>query len=162
MKIRNKILTALAILLVLVITVQSALAYFTTYVTAAGSVTLKLGEQTVIEEPDVQEWTKHIVISAKEDSEPVWVRAKAFAPAPYELQYSGEGWTDGGDGYWYYNDIVTVDKSANELLVKIENIPEEVEVGENFNVIVIYEAVPAFEGKEADWSKDQIIVEAGE
>lgn len=52
---------------------------------------------------------------------------------------SGEGWTLGEDGYYYYKDMIPAGGStANELLVKIDNMDSK----EDFNVVVIQECAP--------------------
>ena len=55
------LLTALALLLTAGLGVQSAVSYFTTYVTARGEYPVFLNRQTEIRE-EVSDWTKHVVI----------------------------------------------------------------------------------------------------
>ena len=70
--------------------VGKAWAYFTTYTEAAGGYTVHLGDRTEITE-EFTNWTKHVVITSEEDSEPVYIRVRAFCGSRYTLQYSGEG-----------------------------------------------------------------------
>jgi hypothetical protein len=78
------------------------------------------------------------------------------------LDYSGDNWSDGGDGYWYYNGYIGNGESTTVLNVEIKNIPAEVKAGDNFNVVVIYETTPVqydSDGKiisaiEADWNTE--------
>lgn len=139
--------------------VGKAWAYFTTYTEAAGGYTVHLGDRTEITE-EFTNWTKHVVITSEEDSEPVYIRIRAFCGSRYTLQYSGEGWSQGADGYYYYGNAVSGGASTASLDLKINNIPEDPEELERFNVVVIYESAPVryhedgtpFGVHETDWS----------
>ena len=142
MKKRISILLSFALLAgILCVSVPQALAYFTTYTDAAGVKTIVLGPETEIEEPSVTDWTKTVQISNTGEA-PVYVRAIAYAPEGMTLTYSGTGWTAGSDGYWYYGSIVEAGAKASDLLVKIGNVPEDAVEGDDFNVVVLYEATP--------------------
>lgn len=78
MKKKDVLLSAAACLLVLCTSISNAWAYFTTYSSAAGSITIHMGDETEIEE-SISDWTKHVVITSTEDSGPVYIRAKAFS-----------------------------------------------------------------------------------
>ncbi len=158
-----KILAAVAFILTAALSVKPAMAYFTTHTQARGYKTLKLTDKTEIKEPDVKENTKHIVIS-NAGPQTCFVRARAYAPSAvdgYDLTYStdtstGTGGTWEKDGDWYvYSLPLAAGESTSELLVKIDNIPEDEDL-EKFNIVVIYETVPAMydeDGKpKADWS----------
>ena len=166
MKRRTIFLAVLAAALVLVMGIGSAFAYFTATTSAAGSITISLEPRTEIHEPDVINGVKHIVITNEEDAEPAWVRAQVFAGASAgELTVDGSGWTDGGDGWYYYDAILEPGGQTEELLVTIsrlvdtEDAPEE---GDNFNVVVVYESTLVLydEAGEAyaDWD---LILDAG-
>ena len=132
-----------------------AWAYVTTYAEAAGTVTLHMGDETTIEE-EFSNWEKRVTITSDADSEPVYIRAKAFGSGSYPLVYSGDGWSAGEGDYYYYNDIVPGGKATNPLSVKIEHVPaDDVEDGTAFNVIVIYESTPVLYREDgtpyADW-----------
>lgn len=136
------ILAVLAVLLTLAAGLGSAWSYFTTYAEAKGGYTIELGDQTQISE-EFSAWTKHVVITNEEGSQPVYIRVKAFCGSEYTLTYSDNGsgkWTPGDDGYYYYSDIVDAGGSADELLVQILNVPET--DPEDFQVVVIYESTP--------------------
>ena len=134
--------------------------YFTTYTEAAGGYTISLGDRTEITER-FTEWTKHLTIANEPDSQPVYIRAKAFCGSQYTITYSGEGWTQGSDGYYYYNSAVDGGGATGALDLKIENIPETPEDKASFNVIVIYESTSvkhhedgsAYTIEETDWSE---------
>ena len=153
MKKNNILLTALAAVLILSLSIGSALAYFTDWTDADGGETVHAGSYTTIEEPKVENWIKHIVIKNTSDDVCVFVRAKAYST--FNLTYSGSSWTAGSGGYYYYGGegteillgpkgSVSPDPSdtAAELLVTITP-PEKPQTGDNFNVTVIYEAVQA-------------------
>ncbi len=161
MKKINGLLAAAAVMLVLSAAIGSAWGYFTTFVEVRGGHTLKLGSRTEIDE-EFSDWTKRVSISSKPDSVPVYIRAKAFCGSEYQLTYSDKNkkWTEGEDGYYYYSDILYGGQTADELLVKIENIPADADVkdSDNFNVVVIYESTPVLYDKDgqpyADWDAE--------
>ena len=171
MRVRMKKLSLLALLLVLLISIPSAFAYFTALDNVKGSATLKLGETTTIEEPEVKDWIKHLVIKAEENSDPVFVRAIAYGPDKYPLSYSGDGWSltatgNGESGYYYYQDPISgkaaygLSAETAELLVKINNVPEE---AEDFHVVVVYEATPAiYDSENKVWTCDWSVTISGE
>lgn len=188
MKKRNVFLAVLAAGLVLTASIGSAWAYFTTYVEADGGYTISLGDETTVEE-EFSSWMKHLVVTSTADSEPVYVRARAFAGDSYPLTYSdgevldaedpdgthgndgvGNGqkgvWTPNADGYYYYSKIIYGGGKTNELQVKIENVPQDVTEKE-FNVVVIYETTPvqykedgtAFRPDEINWDDAKLDVD---
>lgn len=150
-KTRVLLVTAAAVL-ALAAGAQSALAYFTTYATAKGGYTIRLGETTSLEE-GFADWTKKITV-ANTGELPCYVRVKAFCGSSYTLTYSGEGWTAGEDGYWYYNAIVPAGGSSGELDIAIGGVPAD--EAESFNVIVVQEAAAVRYHADgtpyADWS----------
>lgn len=94
MKKSKWILTAFALIMVLGLSIGTAMAYFTTFVTAQGGMTIRLGDTTTIEEPEVSDWEKHIVIH-NQGPDACYVRAKAFAGSTIQLDYS-----DKSGGLW--------------------------------------------------------------
>ena len=101
MKKRNMLMAALAAVMVLALSVPSALAYFTTYTTAKGTVTLHLSDKTrIVEEVDGSQKKVTIV---NEGEVPLRVRALAFAPDAVTVQENygnNPDWTKADDGYW--------------------------------------------------------------
>ena len=103
-------------------------------------------------------WTKRITIPSAEDSEPVFIRVKAFCGSKYTLTYTdADGrWSLGSDGYYYYSAPVEGGASTSELQIHINNVPSTVTDGESFNVVVIYESTPVRFREDgsayADWS----------
>lgn len=133
------VLSAAALVLAGSMTIHSAMAYFTTNVSAQGGYTLSLGSKTEIEE-NVEAMTKHIAIKNTGEAD-CYVRVKVFCGEEFKIQYSGEEgkWTQKDDGYWYYSDIVAPGEKTSELLAKIE-VPEDRK--EDFDVVVIQECAP--------------------
>ncbi len=146
-------LTAAAVILAGGVSIQGAMAYFTTYASAEGSQTLELGATTEIEE-DFKDWTKEIKIQNTGDVD-CYVRVKVFAGSQFTIDYSGyeDAWSKGEDDYWYYNDVVPVGGSTSALLATI-NLPSDFE--EDFNVAVVQECTPVQYNEDgtpyADWS----------
>ena len=83
-------IAVLAFLMVMTAGVGKAWAYFTTYASAEGGITITLGDETEIEE-EFSNWEKRVTITSDADSEPVYIRAKAFGSGSYPLTYSGSG-----------------------------------------------------------------------
>jgi hypothetical protein len=153
MKRNTFFLTAAAILLVLGVSIGSTMAYFSTYTTAQGGKVIHLGAATEIEEA-FDSWTKRVTVTSDENSQPVYVRAIAYAGSQYELTYEGTGWSRGDDGYYYYGNALEGGASTEELLVHIGNVPDDAEA---FDVVVIYETTPVLYDENgnpyADWSQ---------
>lgn len=158
MKKRELYLAALAFALVFTTGVGSVWAYFTTYAEARGGYTISLGDETTVRE-EFSAWTKHVTIENSADSEPVFVRAKAFSGSQYELKYSDENgkWTPNADGYYYYSDPVPGGGVTEPLDIKIDNVPPEVKDSASFNVVVIYETTPVLYHEDGtaygDWTR---------
>ena len=152
MKKRRIFLLLLVAALIFCVSVPSALAYFTTQTKAKGGYTVPDRYITEVEE-SFHDWTKDISIVNAEGSGPVFIRARAYAGSGYGIAYRSDGnWYDGGDGWWYYRPILyaqtrdengaLVGGTASGLSVTVSNIPDEPRVGENFNVVVVYESTP--------------------
>lgn len=166
MKKKSVIFAAIAIVLILVSNLPLAWGYFSTYTEARGGVRIRPKKiETEIKEPDVSDWTKHVVITNSKDGTPVYIRAKAFCGSEYELEYESDGsWTLGNNGFYYYNAILDPGKETPELLVKIKEHPKD-ENGQEFNVVVIYESTPVRYDENgdpyADWSQTLKVRERG-
>ena len=138
MKKTKIILTAICIALVLGLGIVPAMAYFTDYTEAEGSVKVDLGYETTMKE-DVDGFVKTITVS-NAGPESCWVRARAFAGSDLSLTYSGTGWKENSDGYWYYEEIIPAGGATAPLKVEIGNIPKDAQEGDQLDVAVIYEA----------------------
>ena len=160
---KGKIIVSIVVLaLIAAATIQPVLAYFTANTRAGGGYTIHQQSKTTIQE-EFADWTKQITIENQE-GEPVYVRAKAFAGSAYTLTYSGEGWMEGEDGWYYYSAPLAEGESTGSALnVKIGNVPKA-EADAGFNVAVVYESTPVqyeTDGRSyADWN--MILDEGGE
>ena len=167
--IRTGLLVAIAVMLVMSAAMGAAWAYFTSYATAKGMVTVNLGHQEEIEER-FDSWNKTINLTSKPDSRPAYVRVQAFC-AEYDLEYkfdNADSWTKVGD-WWYYTKPLEPGKSlkdsGDEMTVHIGPVPDTgtpgLEDGETFSVIIVYESTDVQydeNGNEkgavnADWSR---------
>ena len=158
---RTWLLTATAIMLVMSATMGIAWAYFTTYTTAKGGVTLRFGHEEHIQEY-FKNWNKRVDIQITKDSKPVFVRARGYSS--YDLTYSdseidvrnnpnaqtvNENWRYMSDGWAYYSKVLEPGanadgtSTADPLYVQIHNVPVEniqgVDNKDPFNVIIVYE-----------------------
>lgn len=136
---------------------EPSTAYFTTYASAKGGYELQAGTETEIEE-EIEELTKHIRIVNTGEGDCL-VRVKVLAgnltPVTY-LDNSGK-WSLGGDGYWYYQDVLPPGETTGELAATIE-VPEGMEgMMDSFDVVVIQECVPVFYREDGtpygDWER---------
>ena len=144
MKKRTWAIWALAASLVVGANIGTAWSYFSTYATAQGGYTLNLGDYDRIHE-EVDSGRKKIVVESDENSEPVYIRLRYFSGSTHEVKpedQSGGKWVDGGDGYWYYTDIVNGGESTGELDLVIDDLTNEDSSKEDFNVVVVYESAP--------------------
>lgn len=159
MKKKSIFLLALTVALVLSCSINSAISYFTTYAKARGGYTIELGDTHIDEE--ISQRAKHVTISADEKALPSYVRARGYSGAAYPLEYTfdAEDWTDGGDGWYYYNHILEPGASTNSPLHVQLTFPagEDLEAGDSFNVYVLYESTPVTYDEDgnplpADWA----------
>lgn len=152
-------LASVVLTLVAGIAVESAMAYFTTYVTAKGGYTLELGfTKTEIQEE--VEYGKKVVTLTNTGDYDCYVRLKALTGDAYKdsLVYSEPDdagkWVPGVEGYYYYNEIVAPGGTSTALEVKF-SFPEGKEPT-NFNVIIIQECTPVlydeYGNPYGDWS----------
>lgn len=147
--IRSLLIFVLAASLVAGVSIHAALAYFTTYCMADGGLPIEYGTRTTItEEEDVVEGKKVVSIENSADSkEAIYVRVQAFAGEKFQpLHYSGEGWTDGHDGFWYYDGILEPGQNtdANKLTIQVEGLltTKGYNAGDKVEIPVIYESTP--------------------
>ena len=122
----------------------SAYAYFTTYAEAAGGRTFKLGETRTEIKEQVKEGVK--IVSVKNIGDyGCYVRLTAFAGSGYQLVYADGGsgkWTDGGDDYWYYSELLEPGESTATMNVKIPAELLKDAEDTDLNVIVVQECAP--------------------
>lgn len=154
------ILTAAAIALTAAVTVGSAMAYFTTYTTAKGSVEMNMGFTETIPVEEVDEAGKHVTIENIGDYD-CFVRVKVFSDVEVDYK-AGSGWEENADGYWYYTEVLPAGESTSELLVTYEfPVNTEEDTTEEFNIVVIQECTPVLFDEDgtpyANW--DHVITE---
>ena len=150
------IIAAATLALTGTLAVGSAMAYFTTYSTAGGGVTMNMGFTETVPKEDVDENGKHITIENTGDYD-CYIRVKALAGSKYQdgLQYSDSDgkWTPGEDGYYYYSDPIAPGESTSVLDIRIDSKESDA----SFNVVVVQESTKVLynENNEpyADWTQ---------
>ncbi len=152
-KIKHAALPLLAAVLVLGAAAGNSSSYFTTYVTANGSGTVHLRDVHVDVDDSWEGSAKNITVrnsGTPGKDGPCYVRAKAIQASTMETQitYSGVGWDDGGDGWYYYSGILQPGQAANPLTANLSMPPKPGEKpipeGTEFNVTVITECAKIF------------------
>jgi len=159
MKNKSVILSLLAAVLIMCAVIVPAKAYFTANSNADGSVGLDFQSRTEIWE-EVVGLKKSLQIrnTGADDengnvdperaalTEPVWVRARAYAGVTYPLSIEGEGWTPETEGstdcWFYYKEPISAGEMTGILTVEVTGIPKPVSSDTVINVIVIHETIP--------------------
>ena len=135
----------LAAALVLGAATGPSAAYFTTYVTAQGGYTLHLSQRKVIPHEEVDANVKSISVQNTGEQE-CYVRVRVVSGQQVPVSYSGAGWSDGGDGYWYYGDALAPNAVTGVLAASIHlpaASPEKpIPQGTTLNVVVVSECAP--------------------
>ena len=136
---------------------EPSTAYFTTYASAKGGYELQAGTETEIEE-EIEELTKHIRIVNTGEGD-CFVRVKVLAGnlTPVSCLDSSGQWSLGGDGYWYYQDVLLTGETTGELAATIE-VPEGMGgMMDSFDVVVIQECTAALYREDGtpygDWER---------
>ncbi len=155
-------MSAAALSMTAVLTLETSTAYFTTYVSAGGGGAVEMGTQTEIYEEPVIDLMKHIVVKNTSEND-CFVRVKLFYAAPVTIddidvrtEEDAPGrWECGqadSNGYWYWNysEVLRAGEETASLDVQI-HIPEECKKDDySFNVIVVQECVPAVYDEEGN------------
>ena len=144
---RNKLLMLVLIILLLAVSVPQSLSYFFTYTKASGTVTVDLSDDSYIDEC-VTGNVKDVTITAKDNSDPVFVRVLVFKAPDITVTYQGEGWEADGDYYYYYMPIDGFDgdpftDNAEISFTVLMNSQNEYAEDETRHVVVVYEGTPA-------------------
>ena len=137
-------LTAAALSMMAAVTAGNAMAYFTTYVEAGGGQTISLGADTSIEE-NVESMVKHVTIFNTSENNDCVVRVKVLSGSKVQCSPEGPDWIDGGDGFWYYNKVLTpkgTDGGRTSVLNIAINADELSKEDGSFNVVVVQECAP--------------------
>ncbi len=149
------VMGAAALALTGTLAVGSAMAYFTTYSTAAGGVTMNMGFTETEPKEKVDENGKHVTIqnTGKYDC---FVRVKAFAPIDLTYNTPDGGWSKGEDDYWYYDEVLSAGETTGQELNITYQFPEGDEKPEEFNIVVVEECTPVLYDEAgnpyADWN----------
>ncbi len=105
----------------------------------------------VMIEEEFSSWIKTIAITNSADSEEdCYIRARAFSGFDDRLQYDydGESWEKKDDGWWYYNQPIQPGAASTVLSIDLNELANEYkrgiefEEGSQFNVAVVFEAIP--------------------
>ena len=151
MKRKTLLLASVAVALVMAMGIAPAWAYFTDSSTVTGAIKIGVTPSTDIHE-EYLEGVKYVKVSNAQDaSTAVFVRARVFASDILTTEVSGESWNGpDGDGWYVYDGAVEPGNETSSLDVAIkcppmksETAPTGAVVCDNYNVIVVYEAVPA-------------------
>lgn len=170
-------MSAAALGMTAALTIESSLAYFTTYVSAGGSQVVNLGAQTTIHE-DVSNMTKHIQVANISQINDCFVRVKVFYGGDLSIGYPDspdtpsnpdwylDGTTDeNGFRYVYYRPILPASPDPDRpslttpLDVKID-VPDGFD-RDNFNVVVIQECTPVVYDESGNATADWTTVYSG-
>lgn len=152
---RTIAMSAAALAMTAALTIESSMAYFTTYTESGGSQIVSLGTKTEIEET-VSEKTKHVVVKNADDGNECFVRVKVFSGSYVTCTPAGTNWTyNSADGYWYYDEVVAPGGRTEALNVSIAIDKAKEDEIKDFNVVVVQECTPVIyeNGRPtADWS----------
>ena len=145
----------LSALILMGLSVNETMAYFTTYVTAKGGLSIDIGPETDVHEK-FKNWKKTIQIenTGKTDC---FVRVRVIAASQFQIAAEGSNWSQRNDGYWYYSQVVPVGKMTEPI---VASITVGADVIASFNVVVVQECTPVTYdangnpcvAKDADWS----------
>lgn len=151
---RHVVLAILAVAFVLMSSIGTAVAYFTTFVTAKGGYVIHVANQSEIEEIyDKGTKTLSIKNTGEKGKYPIFVRARAFAGDDYILTPGADNegkWNLSPDAslntnYWYYTEVLYGQDSTTEMSIEIKyaDSKKEWKDGNERNIIVVYESTPA-------------------
>lgn len=147
-KLKNrKFLICVAVLLVLFVSTQTAMAYFSDYEHALGEAQISLTDNTVIKE-EVVDNVKHIQIQnliVKGQGSDVLVRVAVYGPDEMTVN-PGANWEKHGDFYYYTKilppgDENSTDNLTTEITASIEKVPVSLS-NQDMEIIVVHESVP--------------------
>lgn len=155
---------AIAIALAGAVGIAPAWAYFTDSSTATGAMSVNVKPTTDITETYAT-GVKHVVVANDEDAEgAVFVRAKVFAASSLTIEVSGTSWSSAdADGWYAYVEALEPGSATEELMVRVgfpavksDELPTGAVIGDNYNVVVIYESTPVLFHEDgtayADWT----------
>ena len=143
------VLAALSLGMVLSVSVGSAFAYFIDSKSAAGGYEVELGSNTELNE-DAEGMQKAISVTNTGDSD-AYIRVMVSAGGQQDLSISGDNWSEGTDGYWYYSEVVKPGETTSTLTADIEayatykdnGTGNQTKENADFDVLVSSESCPA-------------------
>ncbi|SDB34702.1 hypothetical protein SAMN02910298_01693 [Pseudobutyrivibrio sp. YE44] len=127
-----------------IVAVKPTIAYFTDTALAEGAFLVNISDGTPEIEEKVTDMTKLVTIK-NTGSYDIFVRCKAIYPetrCTVTFQTT-EGWSDGGDGYYYYAGAIAPGETTpaeTPLTLLVSPIPG---TSGDFNVIIVQEATKA-------------------
>ncbi|MBR2780827.1 MAG: hypothetical protein IKD81_05370 [Eubacteriaceae bacterium] len=131
------IIICVMLFLLAIVPVAGTLAYFTDDAAYSGGGVLSLAWETELHE-DVKDNDKTVTIKNTGDTD-VLVRVRIFANKEYLTIENGSGrWKDGGDGWWYYKDILKPEAVTESIVANVvasDQLPDY-----EFNIIVVHES----------------------
>lgn len=150
---KNRFILIAMLLLTFIINVPRTLAYFTTYTQVKGSVPVALKEGIIFLEQNIG-GNKRISVTANADSDPIFVRVRAYASEEImdrlDYVYDRNEWTMTNDGWYEYSSVLRANETAS-LDIEIDKINITMS---QFNVIVVYEYIPALSDGQGGYIKD--------
>ena len=165
------VIAALACALLVSANAVPAFAYFTDTSAANGGLTLGIVPKTDISEKYAT-GTKHVVITNDETAtSPVFVRARVFASDAFSTSIGGSNWSGPDAQGWYeYANPVEAGGATDELTVSITFPPVSsdqdvsgAQIGDNYNIVIIYESTPVLYDEAGDAYADwEFILDSGE
>ena len=96
---------------------------------------------------------KNIIVENIGDK-PAFVRAKVIKPSNVDCLYSGNGWSLGGDGYYYYGPFLSPGERTGTLQCRLEFPTEGVTLGTECNAFVIVDSTVALIGEDGNINVD--------
>ena len=167
MKRKNLILSIFALLLIACAVITPAVAYFTANTEADGAIPISFQYKTEIRE-DFKDWLKSVQIENVKnpvagrpdmESDPIWVRARAFSGETYplvEAPATAGDWIKQGD-WWYYQKPLAAGELTSPITFEITGIPKkdaEDHMFTSFNVAVVYESTLVYYNEDGSVSGD--------
>ena len=143
----------LAVMMVLCVTVGTALAYFTTWTSTTAKKDMELKPDTTIVETQADENQKKMTVTNNGNA-PCFIRLMVYANDQVtNLAIEGDAVTSGS--YWYYTPMLETGDSV-ELTITFD-LPDTAAEGDTLNIAVVYESVAALYDENtdsyyADWS----------
>ncbi len=148
LKHKTLVILAFVSVMVLGITVNKTLAYFTAYTDAWGSKTLSLSRTTELKE-DLEDNNKVIVIQNTSEDVDIYTRVKVYFANDPDLSVSVKDMSEDNlwnyhedDGYYYYTKALAPEESTEALKAEVKAKLEDGKKN-TLEVIVVHEYVTA-------------------